>query len=278
MKEKTLEKINKLYLGKNEKDILLNTDKIVNSKVEAIRNNHPVLVITADDDCGFSEYSKAYSEIVDAADANALMGSGTYLELTFPKDNEKDERLFYASPKQVARNRNDFPGTMPISLDEHSGEDLILSESFPRLINFIDDNKKKTHFIIKIRSDFSAKNQLIARLQEVVNVVEGSLVKPDLQTAYEYVTGELDEMKCEIDASSLKDLKNKILKPALSMKSYAGYRSLDRLADKLLYHAVLEMEDDRIVIDKKVINKLAATLIKENESAGSDSVKIGFRV
>jgi len=277
MKEEIKGLVDNLKVDTKAKESLMKTYTIVNSGIEAIRNNHPVLLVTAGEGCGFTSYGMAYREIVDAAERKVCSGEGTFIDLVFPKENEKAEQLFYASPKEVARIRNRFTGTMLISLEEFKGQDLMNSDSLERLMSFISENKINTHFLIRILPDFTAKNQLIARLRDVVNVAEVNLDKPDLEMGYKYVLSELEASGCLVEKSAKSDLKNKVLKNLISGKTYTGYRSFNGLVNKLIYEAAIETENDRIVINKKIINNMANSLSEEQEVSGREPVRIGFR-
>lgn len=277
MKEKIMNSINNLHVDSNAKESLQKTYTIANSKNKAIKNNHPIILVTAGEGCGFTSYGMVYKEIIDSANDYLVKGAGTFVDLAFPKDNERDEQMFFSSPNIVARVRNKFCGTMLISLEEFKGQDLLNSDSFERLICYIKDNKTDIHFLIRILPGFTAKNQLIARLKDVTNVMEVNLDKPDIEMSYDYVLSELEARECTVGKVAKTDLKNRVLKSVICSKTFSGYRSLNGLVDRLIYEAAFEMEEDRLVINKKILNKLMESLDEEINMTNTEPVKIGFR-
>ena len=107
--------ISVLLIDEEAKNSLRVADRVLNSKSEGVRSSAFVPLVIAGEGCGFSSYGRVYSAIVDASASQPIKGASTFLELVFPKDNEKDEKMFYASPRMVASIRNRFYGTMLVS-------------------------------------------------------------------------------------------------------------------------------------------------------------------
>lgn len=267
-----------LLVGNDAKDVLKGLDKILNSKSSKIRESASALLVTAGEGCGFSSYGRVYSEIVDSSLALKVKGKETFIELVYPKDNEPDERLFFASPRRMASIRNRYYGTMLISLKEYKGADLIKSDSFSRLLEFISLNKGNIHFMFQILPDFSAKNQLVSRLQEVTNVTEVVLDNPTIDSGYAYVVSELKKHGYIIDEKALALLKDDILPGITSGKSYMGYRTLNALLERVHLEVAMAMDGDEMVLKGNTMKGLKDKFEREEELSKVETVKIGFGV
>ena len=128
----------------------------------------PSLFIVCEDYNAASDLAKRYSTVLDEAEYFSDRGRGTYCNLVFPKENEKDEKLFFASPRRVAVTRNRFYGTMSISLQEFDGSDLIKSNSFKNLMTFIEENSDNIQYVIHVKPGFSMKRQLFTSLSAII--------------------------------------------------------------------------------------------------------------
>lgn len=267
-----------LLVGNDAKDVLKGIDKILNSKSGKIRESASALLVTAGEGCGFSIYGRVYSEIVDSSLALKVKGKETFIELVYPKDNERDERLFFASPRRMASICNRYYGTMLISLKEYKGADLIKSDSFSRLLEFVSLNKGNIHFMFQILPDFSAKNQLVSRLQEVTNVTEVVLDNPTIDSGYTYVVSELKKHGYIIDEKALALLKDDILPGITSGKSYMGYRTLNALLERVHLEVAMSMDGDEMVLKGNTMKGLKDKFEREEELSKGETVKIGFGV
>ena len=279
MKKTTIEQEpDNLMVNEESKDILRAMGRILNSGVENAGRNVPVLptlLVTAAGGCGVTSYGKAFSGIVDESGVFKKTGVETFLELDFPKDNEKDEKLFYASPRCVASICNRFYGTMLISLREFEGADLIESESLSRLLEFVADNKGSIYFMFHILPKFSAKNQLLARLREVTNVMEVSLDNPDIEDSYVYVVTKLLENGCTVDDTALRSLREEILPNIIARKDYTGFRTLSVFAERLNLGLVMADGGD-MILRKDILEGVMADYRKEDVSGKDKSTKMGF--
>lgn len=267
-----------LLVGNDAKNVLKRTDKILNSKSDRIRDIASALLVTAGEGCGFSSYGRVYSEIVNSSLALKVKDKGNLIELVYPKDNEEDEKLFFASPRRKASIRNRYYGTMLISLKEYKGPDLIKSESLNKLLEFISLNKGNIYFMFHILPDFSAKNQLVARLQNVINVTEVVLDNPTIDSGYTYVVSELKKIGYAIDDDALSMLKEDILPEITSDKSYMGYRTLNSLLERVHIEVAMTMDGDEMVLKDNTLKNIMRRYESEQELSKSESMKIGFRM
>ncbi len=147
-------------------DILFEIKQVL-SKGFAGEIRVPSLLVVCDAFSVASEIGREYSNILDQEGYFPGRGRETYCALVFPKDNEKDEKLFFASPRRIAAIRNRFYGTMVISLEEFDGSDLINSNSFKNLMTFIEDNTDNIQFVIYVKTSFSMKRQLFTSLSAI---------------------------------------------------------------------------------------------------------------
>lgn len=277
MKKELEDLVGSLLVDEQAKAFLRTEDRILNSESSTIRGSSFAPLIVAEEGCGLSIYAKAYSAIVDASLAQRICGTQTFIELGFPKNNEVDERRFFASARLAASIRNRFYGTMCISFDEYDGQDLITSESLEKLIDFVEENKANIHFIFHILPEFSAKNKLIAALQTVVDITEVHLEKPDADKGYTYVMRELGDLGYKFDEETQEYIKDTALPIVVSQKAYNGYKSLNSFVERLNLETVYCGECDDITIDRTVVDRLLNKLDQE-EFVKGEQVRIGFRM
>lgn len=276
MNQNIEEKLATLLVGDDAINALKGIDKVLNSKHSKIRESASALLVTAGEGCGFSSYGRVYSEIVDSSLALKVKGKSTFIELVFPNNNEKDERLFFASPRRIASIRNRYYGTMLISFKEYKGLDLIKSESLSRLLEFVSLNKGNIYFMFQILPDFSAKNQLLLRLQEVINVTEVILDNPTIDCGYKYVVSELTKQGYTIDDNALIMLKNDILPEITSGKSYMGYRTLNTFLDRVHLEVAMVMDGDEMLLKYNTLKGLKDKIVKEEKIGMGEVMKVGF--
>lgn len=278
MNDMTEKMLDDLWVDSKAKDILRGMDRVLNAKSSRVRESASALVVSAGEGCGVSSYGRVLASIVNSSLSKKIKGSFTFLELVFPKDNEKDEMLFYASPRRMASIRNRYYGTMLISLKEYAGTDLIKSESFARLLKFICENKNTVQFMVHILPDFAAKNQLLSKLREVINVTEVSLQSPDLENSYMYIVTGLKKEGCELDEDALKTLKNEILPNLIIEKTYTGYNSLNSLLSRLILEMTMSSENDEMLLNGNVIGDFMDRYKREAELSKKEMTGIGFRM
>ena len=277
MKKNLEEMIQSLLFDEDAKAFLITEDRILNSESSAIRESSFAPLVVAGEGCGLSMYAKAYSAIVDASIAQKIRGSETFIELGFPKNNEEEERRFFASPRLAASIRNRFYGTMCISFDEFDGQDLIQSESLEKLIDFVEENKANIHFIFHILPEFSAKNKLIAALQTVVDITEVHLEKPDADIGYTYFMKELCDLGYQFDDATEEYIKDTMLPIVVSQKAYSGFKSLNLLVERLNLETVYCQDRDDRMIDRPLVDRLL-NKYEQDEYAKGEQSRIGFRL
>lgn len=264
-----------LFVDNDAKQTLGMIEKIVNSDSVKVRETVPSLIVTADEGCGVSGYGKVYGKIIEHSPLMRVRGSATFMELTFPKNNLQDEKLFFSSPQRAASIRNRFYGTMLISFEEYEGQDLLKSDSFKRLTEFIEYNKANICFVFHIMPEFMAKSQLIAVLRSHINIVEVNLDKPDIEKSYSYMLSGLSECGFTIDESA--EFRKFVENIVVAGKTYSGYRTLDNLIQRIRYEMAVSDKEER-VIDKKIVDHLARSYVPEMMTNATENTKIGFHI
>lgn len=239
-----------------EKQALNTINCIVKSNNPRIRETVPSLLVISDDSYGVSSYAKEYGKIIDET-VLQIKGKEIYIELVFPKDNEKEENLFFSSPQRVACIRNRFYGSILISLCEFAGQDLLKSDSWKRLKEFIEQNKRNTYFVLHVLSDFKAVEQLASELKECLNIIEVRLDKPNVEASMRYTVDELSKMGILIDEEYIDVFKEKVIEKVVHKNSYMGYKSLDSLVRRIGYELILEQGNNQDIVGNEVIEKVA---------------------
>lgn len=276
---KIIEKeLNALFIDEEAKNCLRTIDRIFSVKSGSNDLVRTALLVTAGDGCGVSSYGKVYSLIVDSSPCLKVRGSESFLELVFPKDSEKEERLFFASPRRIASIRNRFYGTMLISFREYSGKDLICSDSFNRLLNFISENRNNIHFIFHVLPGFAAKNQLLLKLKDVVNVMEVLLDKPTIDNGFAYIVVKLEECGYEVLEGAKTVLKEEILPCIIADKSYMGYRSLNTLLERIHFEMAITDSDFEMVVRESILIHIMKKYKAEKECSYKEVPKFGFNM
>lgn len=274
MNKRIEQMLSTLLVDENAKNALRKADMLLNSTSKSVSNYIPLVI--AKEGCGFSSFGRVYSAIVDESPLLRVKGSATLLELVFPKDNEIDEKLFFASPRRLASIRNRFYGTMLISFKEYSGLDLINSAALKRLLKFMEDNKDNIRFMLHVTPEFSARERLISILQDLFFVEEIILKGPDVDCSLSYVLDELEKQGYEVSEEAAACLREQALPRMVAGRSYAGYKSLDRFLGRLNLETLIAMEQDPHHIDVAVIKSLVDKLEKEDQIRGQMTTKIGF--
>lgn len=275
MKNDVEKEVNSLLVSKEAKDYLMLLDKLC-QKTGRINS---ALVIRAEDGCGLTSFSRVASRIVASSIPSYLKGEEDFIELIFPKDNEKDEMLFYSSPRRATRIRNRFYGTMVISLREFDGMDLLRSNSFRRLMDFVDENKENIFLIFHVLPSFKAYGDFISTLQKSMSVKEISLNQPGKEAGYSYVVYELMDRGLSIEASATDALKDKLVRMLVENDGYQGYKSLDVLVDRVTFEATF-MENsvgEKTTVDNRIVEKLCSDYEKDKNLC-SEKSRFGFTV
>lgn len=271
----TKEQLAGLQLNSDAAECLMNMDKLLHyagSERDGKGKTAVALLVVAPEGAGLTSFSKVYSGIVDDVAAYARSSKEiTFLELDFPKNNEGEEKLFFASPGRLAANRNHFLGTMVISLREFEGWDLIRSESFDQLLRFVNSNKEYIHFVIHVLPEFKATAALLARLRTILNVAEVRLLVPDQEEAYTYVIREITKRKVHFGKNAECMLKNEVLPKVLEAQNYRGYTTLERLVDQIVYELILHQEE--WTMTEPLLKKIITEINSEDMKA---DLRIGF--
>ena len=266
--------ISNLYINDTAKNALFSMDRMLNSPSAPIRSSAPAPLLVAGEGCGLTSYGRAFSEIINYSPYCIKAGSSNYLELVFPKDNEEDERLFFSSPVKAASTANRFYGTMIISFKEFSGNDLIKSESFERLIGFCRENKENIHFLFHIKPDFDEVDRLVLELQTVFPIMMIDLDKPDDEKSFEYLKSEIEKREMRIDDDAVEFLRDKVIPFYISQNDFSGFNSLNNLLSRLTYEIFMTADSEECLITKNILGAVMEKM--QNESAVDDDRKIGF--
>ena len=266
--------INNLIIDESVQNVLNTVDRIANLDDERNRINIPSLIITTDDGYSLTGLGKIYGNIVEKS--FRVKGKISFLELVFPKDNPRDESLFYASPQRVVSTRNKFYGTMLISFEEFKGSDLLYSESFINLMDYIEKNKENIRFIFHILPDFTMKKQLVSKLCEQLNVIEVVLEKPQNEMAYEYVMNGLKEQTLKVD-NEAGELFKRILSRDIEQDNYCGYKTLNKVINKISYEMLILKNNPEGTITSEVIERLGWKLAEEISFSKTEN-RIGFHI
>lgn len=175
-----------------------------------------------------------------------------------------------ASPGRVVTNRNHFLGTMMISLCEFEGKELIKSESFERLIQFLDSNKEYIHFVIHILPEFKEKQELLTRLRKLMHVMEVTLTIPDVNDSYAYIMKELVRRKYLITDEVADNLKQEILPVLCASKAFCGYTTLENLIHRIAYELVFDQDRNTVTEAKlrKIVEEMSMEIVEEGIGIG----------
>lgn len=270
--------ISELLIDEEAKQSLKVIDRVLNSDSELVRGSAYIPLVIAGEGCGFTSFGRVYSAIVDASAAQPIRGTSTFLDLVFPKDNERDESLFFASPRTAASVRNRFYGTMLISFKEFDGRDLTGSASFKNLLEFMENNIDNIRFVLHITPDFTAKAGLISALQSIAYVEEICLDVPDARKGCDYLTDQLKRQGIVIDKEAVSFLRKTVLPELVSRKTYAGYKTLNTFLARLALEAAIIAESSDCRIDKALIAGAMDKVGKHEGQSDSDTRRIGFRI
>ncbi len=275
MNKEIVQKMESLPINHEAEEFLRKADLVLNAKDMSVRGMAIAPLVIAADRTLFSDYGRIYAAIVDASPFRKVTGSESFLELTFPKDNFEDEKLFYASPRIASSIRNRFYGTMLISLREFEGQDLMKSDSVRRLLGFLAENVDTIRFAFHILPGFSAKQSLAGELMKVMNITMITLEEPTVEEAYSYVVSKLTESGFVIEVDALRYIREYVIPDLNSRKACSAYSSLDAFVTGLNLELVTENGIRKQICKASVemlLNRMEETL-GINELAG-----IGFRV
>lgn len=266
--------IDSLLVDEDVKRTLKKIEKMTHLEDASKSNMVPSVFLVAERGCGVSSLGKVYREIIDNSAFMGIRGSETYIELVFPKDNPLDENLFFSSPQRAASVRNRFYGTMLISFEEFDGQDLLRSESFKRLLHFVESNKENIYFVFHVLPEYSPKSQLVARLREFLNIVEITINRPDFKMAFSYVVSELLKKELIFTDESRSLFEEGVLDVIVNSNIFAGYKTLDKLVCEIEYEMAYS-ETTGKVITKAIIEAMAEKYSNDIKATVAGT-KIGF--
>lgn len=276
MKEPMIKRIDELFISEEAKETLKTVYGMSSSKHVNIKSSIPSILVTADEGCGYSTFSKTYGDIISDSSLLKIRGVKTYIELVFPKDNERDEKMFFSSPLLASSIKNRFYGTMSISFKEFEGNDLIGSESLERLMKFIAANRSNIYFVFHVLPEFSATKHLIKLLGNTLNISEVILDKPDKEKSFKYVMDGLKRQGYSINKADLNRFKE-LISVVMEDKMYSGYRSFNNLIDRINYEVIKNGHSPDEPIEKEVINSVMERYNNEAGFGMSEKRVMGFR-
>ena len=264
-----------LIVNEKAKLVLKSIESLVDSKCKY--EKIPSLLIVAEEGCGASQYEEEYSHIIDKIE-NGNGNRVTMLKLVFPNNNVENEMLFYSSCDRLARvknHRNKFWGTMVISFEEYKGRDLLRSESFGRLLDFIKENKNNVHFVFRVFPSFDCVSHLLFRLREVININEVMLDKPGHEDSYEYLISTLESKGYVVDKKAQKRLKERVVPEIVALDEYKGYKTINYVLDRLDNEMTMS-NMGKNVVGEKVIDTVISRFEEESRFEMAGKVKMGF--
>lgn len=280
MSKETEQMINRLMLDERSKRFLKEADKVINSGSVDAKDTSFITIVKAENGCEVSEFGRAFSQIVDKSIPLTVKGKSTYLELVFPKDNERDERLFFASPRRIVSVRNRFYGTMLISLGEYEScheKEFPGIPSIKNLLMFMEKNKQNISFIIHITPDFGATKSLMKMLREMSPVEMIDMEKPDAEAAYTFAMDWIKQKEIRTDDESRKYIKEIVLPQIVAGNSYTGYPSIEQFLDRLNLERAKCTGKSKDMIDRSMLDIVIDKMAREEEQQQEEHLLIGFR-
>lgn len=224
--------------------VLERVEKAAKSNMATIKAAIPSLFLVGDKGVGTSTYVRAYDEILSSNNVYLLRGNSTLIELVFPGigNTEKELERFFQSPTIVATQKNKqnrFYGTFAINLERWEGKDLIESDCFKSLLDFIDNNKDAIYFVFQVSESFEAKEELRLILNNHVNTMEVHLTCPDIEEATAYIMRCLEVEGIHINPVGKKELSKLICRKLdVESTSYLGFHSLAQIAKSIQFELV----------------------------------------
>ena len=157
----------------------------------------------------------------------------SYLYLKYSKDvNEHKRKLFFDSPRVVAKNYNEFNGVFVIDVSDWINQ--VYTSEFKMLLEYIVKNSKTVKFIFVVsESDKDKSLELVNVLSEVINLKEVTLTYPDTEYLMGYLRAVLNSKGVNADMmrSQLIDL----IDYYYQTNDFKGYETLDKLAEQIVY-------------------------------------------
>ena len=239
----------------------------------------PSVLLICDKGTGATAFAKEYEGVLLKNKVLTVRGTETYLSLIYPPEEESKSVFdrFFESPGIAAQFQNKYYGVFMISLLENETEDFLYSDSFNRLLTYVDNNRQIT-YIFRISSRCEFKEELYQILNTHLNIDRVTIP----QLSYDDVTSYIVE-KLGNDGISLSSRTENILYDFLKSKmdinnsSFVGYKSLDRIAEKIEYELIAENYVTGEDIPVRAFRKIEDRIILPADDIFRDSKsKIGF--
>lgn len=270
-----------MNISKEAKIVFERIEQAAKVSRDSFKKAIPSVFLVGNKGAGSSCFANMYEYILASNHVYRVRGAKTFLELVFPKDgSEIDYQRFYQSPKIVASLQNRFYGVFAISLEEWEGKDLLESNQFRALLDFVDNNKDTIFFVFQITNTFKAKEELKRTLNNHINMIEVQLGYPDSEMAVEYIRTYLKREGIEFSEEGRKAL-SQFLQKRVNMNSttFAGYHSLQQIAKSIQFELLTEdlAENKRMHISEDILRNIESRVIIP-EPIESKSRSIGFGV
>ena len=281
IKGKNFEVIKELNVDEEIKEILRNIDKVASSSNERVKRSVKDLFIECPSCNELLDIAHAYERIIFDNGVYLARGSKTFLALAFPNsDNPSDYKDFYASPLIASATQNIYTGVFLISFEQYeSGNNLVKSEHFRELMEYVEQNKSHVSFIFHVNNHMNEIDMLRNALKKHVNMVCTGFKHPDSDVASTYVMHQLSKAGFVLEEGADEEIHELIeAKIDFESKDYDGYHSLEMLTDNLQYELTVTSKGSSVNTisagDVKNIQSRIETVSYESESRPL----IGFRM
>lgn len=240
--------IENLKVSREIKDTLLKINTVAGAANKRVQASVKNLFIKCPECKELSEIARCYERIIVSNGVYLTRGKRTFLELAFPNsDMDEDYNKFFASPKLASETENFFSGVFLVSFEQwNSANELLRNRAFPKLIKYIDSNKKNMSFVFHITPTFRDSNFLQNELSKHLNFLSLEYAF-DIDSSLTYVAEQFEEAGITISESGINEIKQLIE----SKTNVMGDNALEQLVDNMLFEIyALVVQDDGF---KKVI-------------------------
>ncbi len=230
--------IKQLNVSSEIKNVLSRINCVASSSNLKMRQSVKDLFIVSPACKELSKIARCYERIITVNSVYPTRGTNTYLELAFPNsEDEKDYKMFFASPKLAAVTQNDFAGVFLISFEQWKNvNELLKSPAYDDLKKYIEKNKWSMSFVFHTTPEFGDSRCLYNELQGVLNICYLEHQYPDLETAVNYIEDNLNKAGIKLDISGKEEIRKKFKeKIDFSNVSYRGYETLEVIASRLSF-------------------------------------------
>lgn len=275
--------IGNLTISEEAKNVL-STILLLGDEGEGCLDIIPNLLVVSDPGAGVSTYSSIYSAIIDGSGVYKVGGVETFLELDFPNvESRMEYDLFFESPRIVAETQNRFWGTFVISFSRYEGADLLGSEQFERLTEFVYTNRENIHFIFHVTPEFSDIAELERILGQIVDIKKVEFGEIKLEDLSGYFVNELARNGVELSDDCANMIRDSLIADMMNEECFSGFRSMDILINRLCYEIVSEIlrckgqegQDSKKDMDK-IVEKIVAGILANRSENRYSRQKIGF--